>query len=152
MVVSYDGNPPIGTYPYREWYIPNSKGEYIESLALGNEAGELLLAAGSEEGHLAIWHFDSGRVLSVRAHAHVGRINALSFGNFLGHKALASGGADGTVRLWTMGLAELLRLDLGQSIRTLAPTGIERLAVGGEAGLAAFQFPQRDRRSSLDRL
>jgi WD40 repeat protein len=155
MVARYDGTEPAKTAlprRYQEWPFPDAENEYIEFLATDTEGGETLLAAGSEEGRLAIWNFDNGEVKASHSQAHVGRVNALSFGNFLGQKVLVSGGADGTLRLWTLGLAELLRLDLGEPIGAIAPAGVERLAVGGEGGLAAFQFPKRGRRSSLDGL
>lgn len=130
--------------PYQEWRFPNASNEYIESLTTGMEAGETLLAGGSEEGHLALWNLNDGVLKASRVKAHVGAINALRFANFFGQKVLISGGVDSTLRFWTLEFTELLRLDFGEAVNAIAPLGDNRLAVGGFGGLVVFRFPKSD--------
>jgi WD40 repeat protein len=146
MVANYAWNPRDDYSPFEEWHIRQSSGEYVESLTIGDDAGHALLAAGSEDGLLAVWRFDDGAIVATRAHAHVTKVGALLFGELSGRKVLVSGGADGTLRFWDLKLTELLRIDFGEPISAMTWIGTDRLAVAGSAGVATFEFPKRDAR------
>lgn len=63
-----------------------------------------LIAAGTEDGNIDLWHRASGRELrSLRGHSD--SITSLAF---VGPTTLASGARDGTVRLWNILTGELL--------------------------------------------
>ena len=119
---------------YQVWGVPHTTGEYINCLTQNVFAGERLLAAGTEFGHLAIWDFLSGEVISSRASTHVGGVNALCFHEFDGSGVLISGGADGVLRFWSMDLRPLYRIDIDAPIYAITRAGGNQVAVGTSQG------------------
>lgn len=140
MVADFSG--PLldrSAYPraYKEWQIPGARGEYVESLAAWRD---LVLAAGTERGLLALWQLRSGEILATREAAHLGEISALAFGELGGKPALVSGGSDGVLRFWTLVLDEIFRLDVGEAVTSVAWVGAGRLAVGSSRGVVLLDL------------
>jgi WD40 repeat protein len=127
---------------YDEWPIPANDGEYVNVLASSRgEAGfsgaghELLLAAATEYGTIAIWNFLDGTLLARRWRAYLGDIRAMQFCYRAGQAVLATGGDDGVLRVWTTGLDELLRIEIDEPIYALTFLGTDRIAIGGPHGV-----------------
>lgn len=78
----------------------------IHSMAFSRH--EPILASGSEEGEIRLWHWLQGEV-SQLLRGHTGRVSSLAFS--VDGKLLASASWDGTVRLW--------HLDTGRELATL---------------------------------
>jgi len=137
VMVADIGKPPRqGAWcAYDEWYVPYETGEYVTWLETFSREGEVLLAAATENGTLALWNFITGKVEASHAEAHLGHIGQLRFGMIGESDVLASGGSDGFLRIWTLGLEQLLRIDIGEPVSALAWTGPGRLAVGSTRGL-----------------
>ena len=125
------------------WHVPAAGGEYVRCLATGTDNGEALLAAGTADGHLAIWNFMDGEVLASRASAHVEAVRALSFGTIDGQAVLASGGHDGALCLWSSAFEALFRIEIGEAILTIEWLGPNRLAVGTSRGVLQLGWPVR---------
>jgi WD40 repeat protein len=141
MVFSYDGQIPVKRdYPrhYQEWHFPNAGNEYTHSLVCNPEGN--LLAGGSEEGHLAIWDFDTGVILASCENAHVGKVSGLLSLTYAEKQVLISGGEDGTIRFWTADLGQMFMLDVGESITSLASFGSDGVLVGAAGGTLAIRL------------
>ena len=100
----------------------------------------MLLAAGTQRGHLILWDFRTGALTATRPAAHPAAIDTLGFGTLNGRPTIATGGADDTLRLWTISLDELFRIEIGKPIKAVSWTGPNRLAIGGYAGVLALRF------------
>jgi WD40 repeat protein len=102
-----------------------------------------LLATGSSDGMVRLWHPVTGRLAQDDPLAgHVGAINAIAVVPLAGRPLLVTGGSDGTVRLWDPGTGEAVGAPLvgsGGRIRAVAavrlPDDRVLLAAGGEFGL-----------------
>jgi WD40 repeat protein len=143
------GKVMVGNFPprylndphaYREWPVPNTGDEYIRSLTIGRESGVPILAAGTQQGHLAIWNFLSGGEKSAHANAHLGAVSVLCFHRMGNQEVLVSGGIDGVLRFWTTKLRELFSIELGEAINAMAWVDVDRLAAGTVRGLLMVQL------------
>jgi WD40 repeat protein len=111
-----------------QWFTATSVGEFV---------GRHILAAGSDDGTLAIWDAESQEVLAERFQAHDGEISALVF---LNEKGLVSSGVDGKLKLWNAewrqiaefqiehGAVALIALE-GEKHKILVATSIGLLAI-----------------------
>jgi WD40 repeat protein len=136
MVANFSAKvPEMRAHGYlKEWHVPNAGNEYTTSMACTSGEGEVLLAAGTENGHLVIWDFYGGEVRAARANAHVGSVNSLRFTGTADDRRLLSAGVDGIARIWNAQLEELLFVDIGEAISTATWAEGDQFVVGGVTG------------------
>ena len=131
---------------FEEWTIPEAGVAYTNSLAIGSNGLELWLAAGCEDGNLAVWDFLTGKRNASPLRAHSGSIDHLCFARMNDRLFLISGGGDGYVRLWTPDLEKLFEIDMDEPVTALAWAGDRKLAVGGRSGLVLLNILDWDSR------
>ncbi len=145
MVADLNGlDPATRKRPdYREWFLPGGGGEYVTSLAIGQDSGNLFLAAATENGDLVMWNFINGEVKWRYLGAHVGGIPVLYVHKVGKRAVLVSGGDDGILRFWDMEKHEPLAIEIGEPITAVAWAESANLAVGTERGVLMVQFSPR---------
>lgn len=143
------GKVMVGQYPpkasstydaYQEWPIACATNEYVRCLATLHDDVPLLVA-GTERGHLALWEFGTGKERSYLANAHKGEVSALTVLAQRGRRLLASGGSDGMVRLWTSSLREIVAVEIGTRVTSLASSCDGDLSVGTSSGIVTLRLP-----------
>jgi WD40 repeat protein len=122
-------------FPFSEWHFPDQVGDYVRSLAAARCGETTLLAAGGDDGGIALWDFGSEKFKGSKANVHIGYVDAICFGAVDGRPAIISGGADGNICFWTPHLELILRIEIGYRISAMAWIGPDQLAVGGDAGV-----------------
>jgi WD40 repeat protein len=126
---------------YKEWPIPHSPYySSTTSLTSCKYSRGLLLAAGTEDGHLAIWNLRTGEIISAQAGAHLNAVTALQFHPAPGQEVLVSGGGDGVLRFWTDELRELFAIEIGERVNSIAWVSVGRIAVGTNQGVLLLQL------------
>jgi len=89
----------------------------------------MLLASGSEDCTIKVWHIETGQCLQT-LHGHSNKIWSLDFR--YDNRILASGSEDGTIKLWD--------IHTGECIRTLRPPRpYEGMNITGATGLTDAQ-------------
>jgi WD40 repeat protein len=134
------GKGDAGGEPYETWRIPMTTNEYVRCLETGSNSDEVILAAGTEHGHIFFWNFLTGEIKESRSNAHVGSIRAMRFGTASGKPVLVSGGQDGILKFWTLQLDQLFQIKIGDEILAITWLGLERLAIGCGRGVIAVQI------------
>ena len=79
--------------------------------------------------------------MATRPNAQVGQVTTIQFDLLSGKQVLTSAGSNGTLRFGDYSLKELLRLEIGEPIRSMAWVAGNRLVVTAAGGLALFKFP-----------
>jgi WD40 repeat protein len=120
--------------------VPISQIEYIYSLTADWVFDELLLAAGTEYGHLAIWDFISNELKSFCLNAHIGKIYVLDFHTLGKQTVLLSGGDDGILKFWSIDLSEIFSINIDTRINDFTWIGVDCLAVGTSKGVLTFKL------------
>jgi WD40 repeat protein len=136
MVSNFGEADPRGGRKFEEWWIPDSDGGYTRSLAVGRTADTWLLAAGTEDGKLVVWNFQTGVMNAQYSGAHFESINVLFF--IEQGKILVSGGKDGRIKFWSAGLRALFDINVGEAITSATWLHSNRLAVGTNRGVLMF--------------
>lgn len=126
--------------PYEEWHSPHGTG-YTNCLAAHPTGEKVLLAAGSEHGHLTVWNFFTGEIEGSRKLAHLDGVSALSFRNSHAGTVLLSAGLDGTLRVWSTDLAELVVIETGEPILTALWVSENEIVLGGSGGMLKVMLP-----------
>ncbi|EZP67940.1 AAA family ATPase [Pseudomonas sp. RIT357] len=136
MIAQY---PPVRHHAldpevFRTLRIP---GSYIaQVLSITQSADGEFLAAGTDEGQIAMWHVPSLERFAVRHDTHLkGDVTALAFCDERPQLLLASGGDDGVVRFWDAELNALLQVNVAAQVRALTFLGGERLVVATQRGM-----------------
>jgi len=131
---------PEGIYPadFDVWQLPfpNSGTTYTRCLAVGDIGPAKLLAAGTEDGQIAILDFFSGGCLATKHDAHRGYINSLAMRGLL----LLSAGNDGSVALWNTELELLKRIEIGEVIYSAIWISDRQIAIGTARGLVSIEL------------
>jgi WD40 repeat protein len=117
---------------FEEWKIPISDDGYTYSLAVVRTVNVGLLAAGTDNGELIVWNYETGEAKAMRRGAHLGSIGALLFDGPGG--MLVSGGHDGHVRFWTKGLNALCEINIGDRVTAATWLDPNHLAIGTNQG------------------
>jgi WD40 repeat protein len=148
-----DLDPAAAGVPnFREWHLPHSSGEYVMSLASGQDLDELLLAVGTQHGDLSVLNFMTGTVKWSFKAAHVGHVSALSFHQVGERALLVSGGSDGVLRFWGTHKHQPFDVEVDELINAIAWLGPNELAVGTIRGVLKMQVDDATMKSLfLDR-
>lgn len=119
---------------FRTLHIPGS--QIARVLSTAQSADGVFLAAGTDEGQIAMWHVPSLERLAQRKGAHLnGDVTALAFCDERKQLLLASGGGDGVVRFWDSDLNALMQVNVTAPVRALAFLGGMRLVVATLRGI-----------------
>jgi WD40 repeat protein len=146
MVADFDGKVITSRralHGFEEWLMPFGSPCYTRRLAVRDVETEVLLAAGNEEGDIAIFNFDTGKVAVSRRAAHIGRLNALAFNDSPTRVKLLSAGADGLLRFWTAQLEELLTIETGEPISDVIWLSDHLVVVAGTGGMMMIRLSER---------
>jgi WD40 repeat protein len=133
---------PGGHYPvdFDEWQLPFPTSGYTKCLTVGNTGLTKLLAAGTEDGEIAILDFFSGECQAAKRDVHRGYIHSLAMRRLNGTVVLLSGGADGSVAFWSAELEPLGRIEMGEEVYSAIWISDVAIAVGTARGLVAIQL------------
>ncbi|KPG97072.1 AAA family ATPase [Pseudomonas sp. RIT-PI-r] len=132
------------------WRIPGSGIAAVLSLAQSMD-GELI-AAGTDSGRIALWHYPSGERLACQSGTHLnGRIQALAFCDASPSPLLASGGEDGVVRFWDGELNALFQISINSPIRGIRFTAMACMVVATHNGLVMIALDEQMQVASADR-
>jgi WD40 repeat protein len=143
MIAEYDLNmrrlEKTRWQKFQEWRVPDAGTEYTRTMHCIAQDGQLYLAAGTENGILAVWDFASGMVLASRADAHLGNVTCVKFSGGY-HNRLVSVGEDGAVRIWGSDLEELYNIETGESLSRVEWVGERKIMVGGRIGILTIDL------------
>ncbi|WP_415761987.1 AAA family ATPase [Pseudomonas sp. CP4] len=133
------------------WRIPGSSISAVLSLAQSAD-GELI-AAGTDSGRIALWHYPSGVRLACQSGTHLnGRIQVLAFCDARPSPLLASGGEDGVVRFWDGELNALFQINIHSPIRGICFTAMARMVVATHNGVVMIALDEQMLEASADRI
>ena len=79
-----------------------------------------MIVSGGADGTVRVWDLTSGAPRGEPLRGHDGEVTSAAVGTLEGRPVIVSGGDDGTVRVWDIRGDELLAVQSGSQIRTLA--------------------------------
>jgi len=130
-------------YPaYQTWKVPYTGNEYVRALTISQVGQQYLLAAGTDDGNLAVWDLDMPTARFAVHGAHLSRIKHLLFVHSGTKTVLISAGLDGNIKIWSPDLRHILSVEVGSEITTLLSPAPDLLIAGTEKGIFKISLLQ----------